>query len=325
MLEIHAFLGNAGAGERLNCTTIVGRFKESGKRVSTKTVHRDLTYMRRVLKLPIDYDFVQHSYAYTQPDVAFPVGPDLSTAERIALIVARQALGVFRGVNFAALVASAYEKLFGAYGTPHGLVLAGNLEDYLSVRTPGAGIVDKKVFLAVVQALLGRRELRIDYQSSAETTPARRRLAPYHLACVDSRWVLVARNLEKDEIRTYVLARFSKPLVTQTSFERPENLDIAARLATSFGVWTGQGTQRVQLRFAPVAAHHVLERHWHDTQRVERRADGGIDVTFALSDLNDITRWILGFGGDVDVIAPPELRATIAAEGRRMMEKHATR
>jgi predicted DNA-binding transcriptional regulator YafY len=181
------------------------------------------------------------------------------------------------------------------------------------------------VFIAVVQALLGRRELRIDYQPSAETTPARRRLAPYHLACVDSRWVLVARNLDKDEIRTYVLARFSKPLVTQTSFERPENLDIAARLATSFGVWTGQGTQRVQLRFAPVAAHHVLERHWHDTQRVERRADGGIDVTFALSDLNDITRWILGFGGDVEVIAPPELRATIAAEGRRMMEKHATR
>jgi predicted DNA-binding transcriptional regulator YafY len=66
-----------------------------------------------------------------------------------------------------------------------------------------------------------------------------------------------------------------------------------------------------------------LERNWHPTQRETNLPGGAVEVTFALSDLNDVTRWILGFGSDVEVIEPAELRATIAAEGTKMAQRNA--
>jgi predicted DNA-binding transcriptional regulator YafY len=48
-----------------------------------------------------------------------------------------------------------------------------------------------------------------------------------------------------------------------------------------------------------------------------------VEVNFKLSDLNDVTRCILGFGGDVEVLGPPELRAAVAEEGRRMTARNA--
>ena len=32
----------------------------------------------------------------------------------------------------------------------------------------------------------------------------------------------------------------------------------------------------------------------------------------------EITRWILGYGGEVEVLEPESLRAAVAAQGRRM-------
>jgi predicted DNA-binding transcriptional regulator YafY len=322
MLEIHALLQRASAGKRINCTAIVKDFAARGLKYSTKTIHRDISFMQKTLGLPIEYDRADHSYAYTSPDVTFPVGHDLTADERVALEVARQSLAVFRGVNFAELIGSAYGKLFGAYPTKHGLSLEGDVAQYLSVRTPGAGIVDGKVFRAVVKALLERRELKVNYQAAAESAPAERRLAPYHLACVDSRWVLSARNLTTGDVRTYVLARFSNPRVLQTTFARPDTQNPADAFGSSFGAWTGAGRIRVRLRFAAVAAHHVRERHWHATQTLKPLPAGEVEVGFELSDLNDITRWILAFGGDVEVLEPGELRVTLAEEGRRMQRKH---
>ena len=101
------------------------------------------------------------------------------------------------------------------------------------------------------------------------------------------------------------------------------DFDPVAHLGTSFGVLTGSGTIIVKLRISTAGAHHVLERNWHPTQRETNLPGGAVEVTFALSDLNDVTRWILGFGSDVEVIEPAELRATIAAEGTKMAQRNA--
>lgn len=316
MLEIHqALCQGPPPGERLNCATLAVRLK-----FSPKTVHRDLTYMREELGLPVEYDVQEKSYSYPSPDVPFPAGHNLSQEERIALSVARQALAVFRGVNFADQLASAHDKLFGGMLTEHGLSLEGDLGEYLSVRTPGAGIAEPKVFRAVVTALLQRRELRALYQAKGRPTPTPRRLAPYHLACVDARWVLVARDLEKNAVQTYILARLSEPRVAAETIQRPVKFDVASHLGTAFGVWIGRGEIVVRLRLSADAAHHVRERHWHATQQLTERPAGEVDVSFKLSDLHDVTRWILGFGGDCRVLEPAELSDAVAAEARAMLD-----
>ena len=51
-----------------------------------------------------------------------------------------------------------------------------------------------------------------------------------------------------------------------------------------------------------------MEREWFPDQEVEELNDGSVILTFE-SDMNMIlTGWIRGFGPDVEVLEPPELR-----------------
>ncbi len=318
LLKIHDQLNEAASGHRrVNCTTLATDLD-----VTVKTIQRDLDYLRDQLGLPVDYDYGERSFSYTQENTRFPLGHDLSLDERIALVVARQSLDVFEGVNFGKELRSAFDKITGGMLGESGDLLEESLDRFISVRTPGAGRVDGKVFRAVRLALLSQFELRIEYQAKGRPAFTPRRLHPYHLACVANRWVLVARDVEKNTVRTYILARFRNPTVTKIKFERPADFDPVGHLGTSFGVWTGTGTTIVRLRIGADGAHHVLERKWHDTQHETRLPGGAVEVTFALSDLNDVTRWVLTFGADCEVLEPAELRAAIAEEGRRMVERN---
>jgi len=316
LLQIHDQLNLAAKGRlKVNCSTLAADLN-----LTPKTIQRDLDYLRDRLGLPLEYDFGERSFSYTRENVKFPVGYDLTVDERIALVVARQSLDVFEGVNFGEELRSAFEKITGGMLSETGGAAEPSLDAFISVRTPGAGRVDDKTFRAVRLALLDQLELRIEYQAKGRPAFTPRRLQPYHLACIANRWVLVARDAEKGAVRTYILARCRNPVVTKTQFVRPADFDPVAYLGTSLGVWTGSGTTIVKLRISAAGAHHVLERKWHDTQRETRLPEGAVEVTFALSDLNDVTRWILGFGADCEVLEPKELRTQIAEEGRRMAQ-----
>jgi len=319
LLKIHDYLNRSYRnGDRVNCR-ILGEICG----MSPKTIQRDVNYMRDTLDLPIEYDYTDKSFVYTHEVLNFPLGHNLSYEERVALVVASKTLNVFFGMGFGEELTSAFQKITG------GLLIDGedlqseSLDVYFSVRTPGAGIVrDQKLFNAVRRALLNHQDLHVEYQAKGRPAFTERRLHPYHLACVENRWILVALDVEKNEVRTYVLARMRNPLTPGTKFKRPIGFDPVKHLGTSFGVWTGKGETIVELEISAEGSHHVTERHWHDTQHVTSLPGGAVKVTFALSDLNDVTRWILGFGGDIEVLKPAELRAVIAAEGKKSMAKN---
>jgi predicted DNA-binding transcriptional regulator YafY len=221
-------------------------------------------------------------------------------------------------------LASAHDKLYGGILSEQHLTLEGTLADYISVRTPGAGMADPKVFKGVLGALLKHCELHVHYQAKGQSRPTPRRLAPYHLACVASRWVLVARDLEKDEVRTYILARMADPSWSvEKPITRPAGFNPTFYFGTSFGAWTGRGKTIVKLRINAEGAHHVTERFWHDSQKVVSLPSGEVEVSFKLSDLNDVTRWILSFGASCRVLEPEGLRNAVMDEARRILKPRA--
>jgi proteasome accessory factor B len=315
LLKIHDWLNDAWRNRRrVNCRILAETFEVSGK-----TIQRDVSYLRNRLDLPIEYDYAEKSFGYTREVPHFPLGHDLSHEERVALVVAWKSLEVFAGVGFGDELRSAFDKITGGMLAEGSGLQHESLDRYISVRTPGAGIVrDRRVFDSVRRALLNHVELLVEYQAKGRPAHTPRRLHPYHLACIENRWVLVALDADKREVRTYLLARMRHARTPGIKFERPAEFDPVKHLGTSFGAWTGRGEKIVELVISPAGAHHVLERQWHSTQQVTALAGGAVKVTFALSDLNDVTRWILGFGSDCEVLQPLELRAAIATEGKKM-------
>src|SRR5581483_2122170 len=88
MLRIHQAIQ---AGDYPNATTLARELE-----VSTKSIHRDLEFMRDRLNLPLEYDFAHTGYHYTEEVSGFPT-LQITEGELLALLIAEKALQQYRG------------------------------------------------------------------------------------------------------------------------------------------------------------------------------------------------------------------------------------
>ena len=77
---------------------------------------------------------------------------------------------------------------------------------------------------------------------------------------------------------------------------------------------------RIELR--NYAARLAQERRWHPTQEVTVLNDRGtrVEVRFEVGRLEEVVRWVLSFGSQAKVIAPPELSKMVRREVRAMQD-----
>ena len=136
MLRIHQALQSG----RLPNATALARELE----VSSKSIHRDLEFMRDRLQLPIEYDATRFGYFYTEEVSAFPT-VQITEGELFALIVAEKALQQYRGTNFEKPLLSAIKKMEQSLPDTISLNLA-EVEQTISFRTRAEPILDLELF-----------------------------------------------------------------------------------------------------------------------------------------------------------------------------------
>jgi len=102
MLRIHQAIQ---AGKFPNASTLARELE-----VSTKSIHRDIEFMRDRLELPIEYDGSRFGYRYTEEVNAFPT-VQITEGEIFALLVAEKALQQYRGTSFEKPLLSAIKKM----------------------------------------------------------------------------------------------------------------------------------------------------------------------------------------------------------------------
>src|SRR6185369_9443822 len=108
--------------------------------VSTKTVHRDLEFMRDRLELPIDYNGSRFGYHYTEDVGAFP-NVQITEGELFALVVAEKALQQYRGTSFEQPLLSAIRKMQSALPETISLNLQ-DIDQTISFRTRAAPVLN---------------------------------------------------------------------------------------------------------------------------------------------------------------------------------------
>ena len=75
----------------------------------------------------------------------------------------------------------------------------------------------------------------------------------------------------------------------------------------------------VCLRFSAAASQRVKESIWHHSQRLVDLADGGCDLYMRVGGIRELRSWVLGWGCEVEVLAPQQLRDEICEHARRMV------
>lgn len=285
--------------------------------VSTKSVHRDLDFMRDRLELPVEYDARRFGYCYTQEVGVFP-SLKITEGELFALLVAEKAVHQYRGTNFEKPLLSALRKMAASLPDTVSLHLA-DWDQTISFRTSAEPILNLGTFDALAKATARREQLEITYRKPGRPHPDQRIIDPYHLTNINGEWYLFAFDHLRQGLRTFVPARIGSIRRTGERFERPARFSVDQQLRDSFGVHSGEGQFTVIVRFTPRVADYIREKRWHPSQQLVVRREGEVELQLQLSSLVEIQRWILGWGGEAVVLSPPELVEGVRAAAQLIL------
>ncbi len=288
--------------------------------VCTKSVHRDLDFMRDRMQLPLEFDWGRKGYYYTHEVTAFPM-VQISEGELVALVVAEKALQQYRGTSFEKPLLSAVKKMQQSLPETVSVHLA-DLGRTISFQTRAEALLDLKTFDALAKATAGQRQLEITYRKPGQKEAEQRVIDPYHLANINGEWFLFAYDHLRRDIRTFVPARILSFRATGKTFQRQKKFSLEERLRGSFGVRSGRGNFEIVLRFDPDVADYIREKKWHASQRLRELKKGGVELSLNLSGLEEVQRWVLTWGGKATVVSPPELRRSVRAAAEKMLGRH---
>lgn len=154
----------------------------------------------------------------------------------------------------------------------------------------------------VDEALIARRTVTFDY-TSASGAFSRRTVDPYGLIQRRGAWYLVGHDHDRDDLRAFRLDRCSgavRPVGDPGAYEVPDGLDLS-------GLVSGPTVDGTDILVA------IVERlAWELTRRggtVEgNEPDGRVRVRLTDVDPDRALPWILGFGPDVEILGPAEVR-----------------
>jgi len=310
MLQIHQALQS---GNYPNATTLASQLE-----VSTKSIHRDLEFMRERMELPIQYDGSRFGYCYTESVKAFPT-LQITEGELFALVVAERALQQYRGTSFEKPLLSALRKMEQSLPNTISLSLT-DVEQTISFRMSSEPILDLGIFDALAKATTGRRQLELSYRKPGQQQPEQRIVDPYHLANINGEWFLFAFDHLRKDLRTFVPARIKAIRPTGKPFERRQRFSLDKRLRGSFGVQSGEGEFDVVIRFNERVADYIREKKWHDSQQLRALKQGGVELHLQLSSLAEIGRWVLSWGGDAVVVRPAELAQSVKQAAQKVLQ-----
>ena len=284
--------------------------------VSTKTIHRDLEFMRDRLNLPLEFDKTRNGYFYTSEVNSFPT-MQITEGEIVALVVAEKALQQYRGTSFEKPLLSAIKKMEQSLPDTISLNLA-DIERTISFRTRAEPILNLEIFDMLAKAVSQRQQLELLYRKPGQKAEPRI-VDPYHLANINGEWFLFAFDHARKDIRTFAPARIEAVVQTGKTFERSQKFSLEKRLRDSFGVHAGEGKFEVVIRFAPRAADFIREKKWHPSQTLRNLKEGGVELTMKLSSLAEVERWVLSWAGEAKVLQPKELAESVRAAAKKIL------
>jgi predicted DNA-binding transcriptional regulator YafY len=284
--------------------------------VSTKTIHRDIEFMRDRLNLPIEFDKPRNGYFYTGEVSSFPT-MQITEGEIFALVVAEKALQQYRGTSFEKPLLSALKKMEQALPDTISLNLA-DIEQTISFRTRAEPILNLEIFDSLAKAVAQRQQLELHYRKPGH--PAEKRVVDaYHLANINGEWYLFAYDHARKDLRTFVPPRIQSVKPTGKIFERTQKFSLEKRLRDSFGVHSGEGEFEVIIRFNARAADYIREKKWHPSQSLRDLKGGGAELKMKLSSLAEVQRWVLSWGGDAKVLKPQELVEAVRQSAKAIL------
>lgn len=306
------FHGQIKASRHPNARKLSEKFE-----ISEKQAQRDIEFIRDRLSAPLIYDPTKKGYefeddSYELPPVWF------NEEELLGLCLALRLASTLPDQTLKKSLHAILEKFltFRFLDSPPSLA---EIEEKISVKNVEYYKVDESVFHEVMDSLFRRSPVRISYYSPHKHEETERIVLPLHLLCYMGSWHIIAFCTMKNELRDFALSRIRAIDSSPKPIPLPGALpSIKEYIRKNFGIMSGSESVEVCLRFSPEVADWISEQVWHSGQEIYPNEDGSICLKFPVADFREIRREIMKYGGDVEVLSPPQLREEIRSEIEKM-------
>lgn len=183
---------------------------------------------------------------------------------------------------------------------------------FYSIRQPPLNLDDPQ-FLRLQQAIQQQRVVHLHYHALHDNQVTERAVEPLHLAYLDQAWVLTAYCRLRQDQRNFRLDRIDRLTVTKEIFT-PRT--VAPQGRPTAGI-------QVAVRFDGAVVRWVKEaQHFSFRQAEPGAIDGSTVMHYLVHDFGQIRGWLLGWGDQMEVIAPPELRQELLQTALQIAERH---
>ena len=294
------FIDRAKRGKHPSTTSLMAKFE-----ISLAQAQRDIEYMRTFLNAPLKY--VAAEKGYELGDKAFCL-PSIwvEDDELLLLAVAKE---LIHDPDSKRILSELFRKI-----SVNSSIDLSTVAEAISFKGMGQYKQQPGILSPILDAILKQRQIELLYRDvfGPACEAVWRKVTPLHLLFYRTNWYLLA--VYNNEWRTFSLARLEAVKTLPDMAKRVSLKAIQERIASAFGIFiTDQNhpVVPVKLRFVPDLARFVRSMLPHPGQEFCDQADGCLEVSFPSTLNRELIAEILGFGDQVEVLEPKELRKEI--------------
>jgi len=177
---------------------------------------------------------------------------------------------------------------------------------------------DASILESLRQACAEHHHVIITYEHYDQDTVWRHTIDPYQLFFKRRALYLDAYDKGAKALRMFRVNRIKQVESTGISGVMVTDYSFARRFQDTFSTFVGEGSTTVKVRFSKRIAPYIKESLWHGSQQLTALPDGGLLYEVCVSYPKEVAWWAMSWGSEAEVLEPPELRAYVAEEVKKL-------
>ena len=301
---------------KVTAREMMDRLANEGFKVTKRTIERDLQGISAVFPLVSDEREKPYGWSWAKDAPTFDL-PGLSQSEALVFKFAQQYLMKLMPTNMLTQLTPYFAAADKSLNETAHVSKLSKWQEKIAVAFPGQPLlapnIDSGILAIIESALLEERQIEVEYYSRQENSASHYTVHPLGIVLRGQVSYLVCTIFGYQDIRMLAIHRITNAEKLNEQSKRLEKFSLHDYASSSVFGFNNNGLIDLKLKFTQEAGQHLFETPLNDTQTIEETNDGKILVHAKISDNAQLRWWILGFGGQVEVIEPDSLRQDISS------------
>ena len=288
-----------------------------GEHICDSTIEIDLFNMKMDHDAPIKYSKLEKGYYYEDKGYSIDEVP-LTEKDIKAIKIATNLLSQFKNTEIFSQFEFAIDKIIDRVNISSN-VQDTAIEEYVQFETVER--VGGSEFLEpLLTAIKNKNKVQFEHKGFSSEAAKTRRIHPYLLKEYRNRWYLVGKSELKEKVITFGLDRIRNLTILTDTYKKSNSFSPDRLFKYSIGITADHGSpSKIIIEVGGLLSKYILSQPLHMSQKYLGEKNNTHSFSYFLLPTYELKMQILGFGKEVKVIEPKELRDEIREVARSVL------